>query len=139
MELVPISQAMFEKYANIFASWLKNVAERSNGKLTSPLIRKRIREGYYQLWGAFNGEKFVAMALTEVIVTPTEERWGHLIAVLGDEPRSDWEHLIHGLIEAAKEKGLDGIMATGRAGWKQLVESVGLKPTHRVWEMRFDA
>lgn len=80
----------------------------------------------------FVNPTLTAAAIAESQVFPTGKKV-YVIVLMGGEGNCDWDAFGHDLELRAKELRCHSIEVYGRKGWKNILESRGMKFAHCVW------
>ena len=113
--------------------YLDKAAKLSLGRFTIEEIKHNLDTKNQQLWIAFDNNKIVASAITEIMEYPKiKTLFGHFIG--GIELESWKQPIVDAMAEFCKQNGCDRIEFMGRRGWGKPLKKIGWKETYRVYE-----
>lgn len=136
MKIVGITGDQMQKLWPTVRPYFESFASRSSGRHSAETLRRQVVDKNMQCWLVEEDGKVYACGLTEIVLTDTGQRWGHLGFLAGKE-RKRWLHLADEFIQTAKDNGLDGFTVHCRKGWSKFLASKGLTETHVVLEAKF--
>lgn len=110
---------------------------RSGGRWNADYLFEKLTLKHMQLWLIIEKknerENIKAALITDVRPYENGFKACHIVAVVGEEPRS-WIKLKPALEDWAKRSGCEAIETIGRIGWKRVIPD--WKPTHIFLEKR---
>jgi hypothetical protein len=136
MNITGLDAANVQKLWPSLKPFFESFASCSAGRDSVETLRRNVIERDMQCWIAQEDGRIYACALTEVVLTPTGQRWAHLGYLTGRE-RKRWTHLAGEFKAKAKEAGMDGVTIHARKGWTRFLESQGLRNSHAIFEAKF--
>jgi hypothetical protein len=136
MLIVGLDASNVQKLWPSLKPFFESFASCSNGRDSAETLKRMVIERDMQCWIAQEDGKIYATALSEIVLTPTGQRWAHLGYLTGRE-RKRWLHLAPEFKAKAKEAGMDGVTIHARKGWTKFLQSQGFKDTHVIFEVKF--
>ena len=104
--------------------FIDKAAEYTYGRFSTGNIYDMVKEGEYQLWIAFDMDKFKGAVVTNVVTYP--QRKLLCMQFCGGEELKDWKDpMLDILRRFAKDVGCDGIESTARPGWAKIFQNDG--------------
>ena len=104
--------------------FIDKAAKYTYGRFSTGNIYDMVKEGDYQLWIAFDTDKFKGAVVTNVVTYP--QRKLLCMQFCGGEELKDWKDpMLDILRRFAKDVGCDGIESTARPGWAKIFQNDG--------------
>lgn len=105
-------------------NFITKAAEYTYGRFTTSNIYDMVKEGDYQLWIAFDEDKFKGAVVTNIVTYP--QRKLLCMQFCGGEELKDWKDPMLSILRRfAKDLGCDGIESTARPGWAKIFQNDG--------------
>lgn len=105
-------------------NFIAKAAEYTYGRFSTSNIYDMVKEGDYQLWIAFDEDKFKGAVVTNVVTYP--QRKLLCMQFCGGEDLKDWKDQMLAILRRfAKDIGCDGIESTARPGWAKIFQNDG--------------
>lgn len=129
MEVIPIPGHRVEKFWFHVEPWLASAIEKAHGEMEIQDAQKFCVEGKMQLFGLWDGERFVGAYMTELVVFPRKRQL--LVVALGAEDFDPWIEVVSEDLKVYQEKfQCDETTVIGRFGWIRKLKGVGFKPRY---------
>jgi hypothetical protein len=122
----PLSR--IEKYGKEITAAMKKIVGRFPDDVTLEGLRHELFSGAQQLWLMLDGEKFEAMALTEIRTNEATGNKSIIISDLAGEFGPEMVPFIEKIEEYGRSVGAHDVRPIGRLGWSKALKKLGYAP-----------
>lgn len=116
-----------ERYGREITAAIRKLVERFPNELTVQGVAEDIFSGRAQLWLVLDGEKFVAMVMTEIKNNEVTGRKTVIVTEMAGGGGTETVPLIAKIEAWARSIGAHSITPMGRLGWRRALEKQGYK------------
>jgi hypothetical protein len=131
MEIIPVPGHRVDDFWFHVEPWLSLALEKNHGEMELEDVLEFCRTGKVQLFGLWDGEKFIGSYITELVIFP-RMRQVHVLA-LGAENFDPWIELVSQELEEWRKKcQCHEVVIVGRHGWIKKLKAVGFKQRYTI-------